>query len=872
MLGRGPLASMRLAVAGLVELSRRHAALLVSATALLAIVSGVYTARHISIDTDEQKLISKNTPWRKTDDEFNLDFPQFKDLLAVVVDARTPDEASDAAAALTARLRSQPGLFSDVRRPEDSLFFRRNGLLFLSRDEVQKFADDMISAQPLLGMLAADPNLRGVFDALDLMAQGAIRGDIGGSVIDRPLDAVDRATRAALAGRHEPLSWQTLLGGRKADPRELRRFILARPVLNFKAVEPGHKAVVAVRAAARAEGLESSGEVRVRVTGPVALSDDQFSALSEGAGFSTALSVGLLCFWLALGLRSFRAVSAVLVTLIIGLIGCTAIAVWAIGAFNPISVAFAPLFVGIAVDFGIQFSVRYAAEAPRCATPGDALRQTALGIGGPLMVAAGATSVGFLSFVPTDYTGVSDLGLIAGVGMVLALALNLTLLPALLTLFGAAVGRHTVSFSWGPAADLLIARRRAVILAVAAVIAAGAAATLPRLRFDFNPVHLQDQSSESVSTLNDLMGDSLTTPYTVNILEPSPAAADALSSRLSELPEVAQVIDVRSFVPDDQEAKLDIISDARSLLGPTLNPEAPRPTPSEKEILASVARCAARLQKLAARGDSAAARLAADLAAALALGETVLPALEANLSNGAGRRLDDLRLALQAGPVSLATLPADIMGDWIGLDGRWRIEVHPKGDSRDNEVLSRFCESVRRLAPNATGTPVVIRESARTVTGAFASAGLIALCAIVALLFIVLRRLRDVLIVLAPLLLAGLLTLATGVVVGLPLNFANIITLPLLLGIGVAFDIYFVMRWRAGEEGLLRSSTALAVLFSALTTGTAFGSLALSRSPGMADMGKLLSLALFFTLICTFLVLPALLGPAPAAPKAGDKP
>jgi len=863
---------MRLAVASLVELSRRHAALLASAMALLAVASGIYTARHISIDTDEQKLISANVPWRRTAAEFDREFPQLRDLLAVVVDARTPDQAADAASTLTARLRSQPGLFSDVRQPDASPFFMRNGLLFLPRADVQKFADDMISAQPLLGMLAADQNLRGVFGAIDLMAQGAIRGDIGRAVIDPPLVAVERATQAALAGRRDPLSWQTLLGGRKPDPRELRRFILARPILDYKAVEPGHRAVVAVRASARAEGLESSGGVRVRVTGPVALSDDQFSALSEGAGFSTALSICLLCFWLGLGLRSFPTVSAVLITLIIGLVGCTAIAVRVIGPFNPISVAFAPLFVGIAIDFGIQFSVRYAAEVPRSATPGDALRQTALGIGGPLVVAAGATSVGFLSFVPTDYTGVSDLGLIAGLGMVLALALNLTLLPALLTLFGVARGRHSVRLLWGQAADRFIARRRVLILGAAAVLGAGAIATLPRLSFDFNPVHLQNQDSESVATLNDLMGDSLTTPYTVDILAASPAAADALSRRLSGLPEVAQVLDARSFVPDDQEAKLDIISDARSLLGPTLNPAIPRPDPSGEEVLASMARCAGRLRTLAAGGDSAAARLAAQLDAALARGEAALPALEENLSDGAGRRLGELRLALQAEPVSLETLPADITGDWIGRDGRWRIEVHPKGDSKDNEVLRRFCESVRRLAPDATGTPVAIQESARTVTGAFASAGLIALCAIVVLLFFVLRRPWDVLTVLAPLILAGLLTLATGVAVGLPLNFANIITLPLLLGIGVAFDIYFVMRWRAGEEGLLRSSTAKAVLFSALTTGTAFGSLALSRSPGMADMGKLLSLALFFTLTCTFFVLPALLGPAAAAPEGGDKP
>jgi predicted RND superfamily exporter protein len=168
---------------------------------------------------------------------------------------------------------------------------------------------------------------------------------------------------------------------------------------------------------------------------------------------------------------------------------------------------------------------------------------------------------------------------------------------------------------------------------------------------------------------------------------------------------------------------------------------------------------------------------------------------------------------------------------------------------------------VRSVAPEATGTPITIQESANTVIRAFATAGIIALVAISVLLLVVLRRVRDIVLVLVPLLLAGLMTLATGVLIGLPLNYANIITLPLLLGIGVSFDIYFVMRWRNGTSDLLQSSTARAILFSALTTGTAFGSLALASHPGTSDMGKLLTIALGYTLVCTFLLLPALMGP-----------
>jgi hypothetical protein len=445
--------------------------------------------------------------------------------------------------------------------------------------------------------------------------------------------------------------------------------------------------------------------------------------------------------------------------------------------------------------------------------------------------------------------------------MLLAFALNLTLLPALLTLLHPRGRPEAAGLPWAAAADRFLLQRRSWVLGAMAMLAAMAAVAVTRLQFDFNPVHLQDQKAESVQTLFDLMADPDTTPYTIKALEPSPAETRALAAQLKLLPEVAQILTLESMIPEGQSAKLDILADARSLLGPTLFPPVIKPPPAPADVLAAAATCAADMAKLGARGDRAAARLAAALRAALAHGDGVLPALAANLSDGITRRLDDLRLALQAAPVFLATLPPEVQRDWIGRGGKWCVEIFPRGDARNNQVLGRFADAVRRVAPNATGDAVTIQESARTVTGAFATAGLVAAAAIALLLLVVLRRLRDIVSVLVPLLLAGLLTLATAVVAGLPLNFANIITLPLLLGIGVAFDIYFVIRWRACEGSLLRSSTARAVLFSALTTGTAFGSLALSRAPGLAEMGKLLLIALAYTLLCTLFVLPALLGP-----------
>jgi hypothetical protein len=852
-----------LIITRLVEFSRRRAVVVAIAAFVLALVLGFYVAGHASIDSDTSKLIDPNLPWQKASDDVDRQFPQNNDLLVAVIDGATPEQAADAATVLADALAQQKNLFSDVRDPEANPYLRRNGLLLLlSPTEVQDFCDHIISAQPFLGTIAADPSVRGVLGAIDLLAQGALRNEVASAQIDGPLNILADAAEAAAAGRRQPLSWQQFFSGRKPDPGDFRRFVLASTTHNYGQVESASDAIDAVKKAARDAGLTPENGVTVRVTGQVALDNDQLSALSEGATFSAVLCLGLLGFWLVVGLRSLRTVLAVVVTLLVGLVACAAFAVWAIGPFNPVSIAFAPLFIGIAIDFSIQFSIRYEAERITSA-PIEALRRTADGIGAPLAVAAVATAVGFISFAPTAYLGVRSLGLIAGAGMIIALLLNLTLLPALLSLFRIDADLHAAGFAWGKVVDRFIPRRRRWVVAGIAVLSLFFATALPRLRLDFNPVDLENPHSESVSTLLALMSDVNTCPYYIEFMD-TPAAAMRTADRLQKLPEVDHVLSIRSFIPDDQAPKLAALEDAASLLGPTLSPVVVKPSPLPGEALAAIGRCADDMTQLGAKGDAPAARLAVALRKIIQGGAAAVPALSTNFSAGISQRLDDLRQVLQAGPVSLNTLPPDFRRDWVAPDGRWRVEVYPKGDVRDNEVLRRFARAVQSIVPQAVGSAIAVEEWTRLAPRAFALAGLLALVVISVLLLVVLRSVYDVVLVFVPLLLAGLFTLGAAALLGLSINFANIITLPMMLGIGVAFDIYFVMRHRSGEPDLLGSSTAYGVIFSALTTGTAFGSLALSKSPGMAEMGKFLSLSLFFILFCTLFVLPAFFDAIPA--------
>jgi uncharacterized membrane protein len=274
------------------------------------------------------------------------------------------------------------------------------------------------------------------------------------------------------------------------------------------------------------------------------------------------------------------------------------------------------------------------------------------------------------------------------------------------------------------------------------------------------------------------------------------------------------------------------------------------------------------LDSLPARDPLAA--IAGDLRRLIASPDQTVLATSSALTRFLPDQLDRLRTALGARPATLESVPPDIARDWVLPDGRARVQVLPHPASRGSQGLREFVDQVTRVAPDAGGTAVTIEATSATIIGAFRSAAVSAVLAIAVILLVALRRVRDVALVMAPLLLSAALTVLVMVLLPLPLNFANIIALPLLLGVGVSFNIYFVMNWRAGRREMLVSATARAVAFSALTTGTSFGSLALSGHPGTASMGELLLISLGCTLVASLFFVPALLAAVSPARDAGS--
>ena len=846
-------------VVRLVDLSRRFSLAIVIISLLASVGMGWFVVKTIKINTDIDQLMAADLDWRLREKEMDAAFPQKQDRLVIVVDGANPDLAESAANALAAELESWPTLFKTVTRPDAIPFFKKNGFLFLSEDELNGVLDTLIKSQPLLGSLARDPSLRGLFNTMGLAVQGIEQGQTDYKNLEATFKLLADNLDANFAGVRTRLPWQSMMSDRAPTLRDLRKYILVQPVLDFSDLSPGSKARNVVKETINKLSLTPDHGFTVRMTGSVALNDEEFASVAEGANIATIASFVLVIGILFLALRSLRLILPILLTLVVGLISTTAFAMATIGSLNLISVAFAVMFVGIAVDFGIQFGVRFRDEHHKEPDTAKAMQATAKLIASPITFAAIAAAIGFLAFIPTDYRGVSELGIIAGASMIIAYILNLTLLPALLTLFKPPAEPETIGFAWAAPIDAYINANRKKLLPLLGVITLAGIALASQVRFDFDPLNLKDPKTESVSTMFDIMKDPDATPYTVDILAPSLEEAQTLAAKLDALPEVDHTITLASFVPKEQEAKRALIDDANFTLDPTLNPEATLYPPTIDEAIEAMNNAASKLEALG-EDKPAALRLAKSIRSVTKIGDPqLMTRIHYSMLAGMVEYLERLRTYMRPDVIKLENISDDLRQDWITKDGRAKIEVYPKGDARDHKVLTAFTQAVSKIAPTATGTAVSIQESGKTVTNAFIRAGALGLLAISVLGLVVLRNLAHVARLVLPMILAGILTLGTMVCIHLPLNFANIIALPLLLSLGVTYAIYFVSYWKNGQKNPLQSSMARAVLFSASTTLVAFGSLSLSSHPGTSGMGALLTIALIYSVLSTFLVLPVLL-------------
>ena len=850
-----------------VGLVGRAAWLVVAASLVSACLTVVYLARNVAINTDTTDMLSAELPFRKNNREVDRLFPQLSDNLLVVLDGDVPELVDRAARSLRQRIAAQPEVLGTVFDPEGDAFLIRNGLLFLDVAELEDLTARLAEAQPFLASLWGDTSLATLFDLLKKGIDQQIDGKAPPVALAKVLAMLADIGERRLKGEDSVLSWHRLLSGEDGD--KARRFLVLKPPVNFDSLQPAGKAIDALEQIRHDLGLDGTGAVRMRISGSAALQQDELKSVERGMGLAGVLSFALVFGLLIFGLRAPALVLSVLATLVLGLIWTAGLAIWMLGALNLISVAFAVLFIGLSVDFGIHFALRYRENRAAGLDNAAALEQTAALGGGGLTLCAVAAAIAFYSFLPTDYVGLAELGLIAGSGMFIALAANLTVLPAFLTLMPIRAGAFNGPAWTGNARAALQGKPRRVLIG-AGLLAILGLAVAPQARFDFDPLNLKDRHMESVAVIHELSADEGASTYAATVLAKDAPSAAALTAEFDKLAEVAGVVSVNSFVPADQDEKAEIVQDLALFMLPSLTGEnggAGADAPGRRQQAAADLVLALQALEEARDGQSGGedlAQAASRLSAVLGrMNEKALAEYEDGLLETFPDAVRRLKASLSPQPFVVDDVPEDLRRRYLAESGEARLEVLLSKDRRNPKAVAEFVTAVRSVAPNASGAPVTIFEAGRAVLSAFVEAGAIAVTAILALLVVLLRRLDDVLFVFIPLALSAILTVVCTVFLGISFNFANIIVLPLLFGLGVASGIHLVLRdrqERAGDAaGAFETSTPRAVLFSALTTIGSFGAIALSGHPGTASMGVLLTIAISLTLVCTLVLLPALL-------------
>jgi uncharacterized protein len=835
-------------------------------TVTLTGLSLTYSIKHLSIDTNTSDMLSPDLPFQKNRKRIDTAFPLDSGSLILVVDALTPEETSQAAIKLADILKQQGDRFEAVFIPTENDFFRQQALLYLDQADLDDLAKKLTDAQPFIGHLAQNYHLGGLFE---IIGKALNEHDQ-----DLPMDmnplllAVDSTLTNQLAGNKRYLSWQNLLADNKLNTESNRSIVIAKPKMHFDNILAAEGAQTAARAAAQ-DVMKDNATVRVRITGEVALEHEELESVGLNAIWSSLASLLLVCLALWAGLRSVKLMLITLIVLILGLVLTAGFAAISVGHLNIISIAFACLYIGLGVDYAIHVCLHYREARVNGMSNPEAIDFSLRDVSFSLFLCALTTLFGFVAFIPTDYAGVSELGIISGGGMIIGLLIALVTLPAFLCLFPVKNPkpiRSRLVPSWVNTFPFKYSKSIKIVSILLGILSC---LILTKLTFDSNPINMRDPNSESVSTIRELLASKTDSPFSLAGLASSPEEAQQKTSKFDKLSSVHDVITLSSFVAEGQEAKLVTLEDLNLVLGGQLQnfSNVLAETDRKQALLTFNAELKKAISENTPNAPMATLQqLQQHIDAFLAKADSQPNAndsyvqLEKNILGLLPFTLDRLRTSLTATEFGLDDIPDYIKQHWVSKDNLYKILITPEKDQNKLENLKEFVHQVQGVDDTVSGLPVADQASGDAVVKAFVEAFSGSFVGIVVLLLIMFRSIKKTLLVVLPLLLAAALTGATNVLLDNPFNFANIIALPLLLGMGVDSGIHVLQRHLSescSDHELLQSSTARGVVFSSLTTLCSFTSLAFTSHKGTSSMGLLLTIGISLTLLCALIVLPA---------------
>ena len=829
---------------------------------LLAVLTGMlgtFAVIKFKINSDTSKLIVQDTDWRKVHDEFIDQFPQYDKTTFIVVSGSAPNKVKLVAEDLARDLKTEDE-FKSVFSPASSEYYDKNIFLYMQPRDLEKTIQKLANAQPFLSAIAADNSIRSV---LMLLISAMESEENIGAGLSQVSEALRLARDKALDPDFTPISWRDQLFSPDGD-QIFYQLIFIQGRQNFGLDLPNSVIVDSITKAVEDNNHPFKADVQIRLTGQVALEHGEIVNAMESAKLSGSIAVIILLFVLIWGIRSPQLIAAIYFSMFIGLIWTAAFAMSTVGQYNTISIIFLVMFIGLGVDFAVHLSLKYQELANK------ELRDTALTHAsrslGPALFLCGLTSaIGFLSFVPTPYRGLAEMGIISAGGMLIAVFVTLTFIPAFFSM--TKKPNKNKSLFLANFLTRLHQQRSKEIAYVTIVIIIISGLSAGRAEFDYSTLSLKNPNSEAMSTLKELQDNGLVTDYTLFYIADSAAEAERKKQELLNLSVVEQALVPEDYLPKNQSENLEILEEASFLLSSIFLSETKQEPFKDSEYLELLENLGSvaenRLTKTSPNSterifikdivDVAQSLANANDDARIEFSKNIIPPLKSEINW--------LENALSAEGVTLEDLPLTQLRRLVSEENKVIVSATPSIDVVPVESLRHFTESVLSIADKFTGRPVLDLGIGDIVVKSFWTAIFLACSGIFLILLFTLKSITDSVLVFIPLLITAFVTLAVSWIIDLPLNMANVVVIPLIFGLGVANGIHIVKRFHQtnSAEELINSSTPKAVFLSNLTTLASFGALCFSSHLGIYSIGVLLTTGIVALMVFTIVCLPALL-------------
>ena len=875
----------------------RQSLLVISVALVLAILSLWVTAKKLTFKTGRGDLVAKGLPYVKQYENYR---EQFEDLegMVVVVEGENPADMAGFAEALAIKLQAQSHLFSQVVYKIDTHYFRSRFLLYLNQDELQSLTRKLVDHQGFLESVNGAPGLHSLLSSINTeissgMVDSLLTDFLGGDDEEESGDAGDlnllvrlleEMTRALMGETGYRSPWQALFTGSGDSLREKGYMVSENEDLLFTLLVPnndktsftGYKDAVALARQAIAETRKDFPDIRVGLTGEDVISSDEM--VTTQADVETASKIALTGVAL-LFIIAYRGVVKPLLAvfcLLLALCWTMGFTALTIGHLNILSIVFTTILIGLGIDFGIHILERYKEERQSGHEILEALQKTVQGTGRGNFSGAITTAMAFGAMVLTDFIGIVELGWIAGWGILFCMVAMLLVLPALITLeekwrkphYALARSTTTKKRQW---IDKLFDHYY-LIIGLCTFLVLIASLSLKDLRFDYNLLDLQAKGTEAVQYEMKILESAGRSAWSAAMLADSLEEVQEKELLLKALPTVARFESISAVIPEHQEENLRFIRENLAPLLKELEVEPEDVAFSLKALNKTLKRIQFKLQGREEGGDPldpvrvAGNRLRNFLEKSQkieqGLAESRLENFSALLFTDYRDLMDELKANAEAQPVRLEEIPPKLRKRYISKKGKYVIHIFPSVDIWDQDERRKYLSDLRSVDPNVTGTAVHMFESTRLMTEGYVKGGLYAMTAIIFYVFFMFRNVRTVFFVLLPVLAGSIWTVGVMELIGLKLNMANLVILPLILGVGVVNGIHITHRYREEEDkhaSVLGKSTGQAVVLSSFTTMIGFGSLMVADHNGVFSLGLVLTIGVFNCLIASITFLPALL-------------